>query len=100
MVATVLPHHPPAVKVGGRRLSISTRPKAQAAPENAADSPTETKEEAEDEGTKKDKKNSFSNEKYAQRKAENTRPTRDTQGNFKAFAGARIAQPAGKAFGV
>lgn len=36
---------------------------------------------------------------YAHWKADNTRPTRDTQGGNKAFGGAgRIAQPAGKPF--
>ncbi|KAF5332649.1 hypothetical protein D9611_005206 [Ephemerocybe angulata] len=99
MVETALPSHPPAIKVGGRRLSVNTRPKPQASgAEAATESPTDTKEEGEEESPKKEKKINF--DKHAQRKADNTRPTRDTQGNFKSFSGARIAQPAGKAFGI
>jgi len=90
-----LPSHPPAVKVGGRRLSVNTRPKpqAQANPEPTAESDAKDAEES----AKREKKTPF--DKHAQRKPD-TRPTRDAQGNFKSFAGARIAQPAGKSFGI
>lgn len=60
----------------------------------------------EEEVPKKDKKQGNSeNEKklkeLAHRKADATRPTRDTQGGGKNFGAAgRIAQPAGKGLGV
>lgn len=61
----------------------------------AAESPTD---EREDDAPKKDKKSNF--DKHPQRKADPNRPTRDTQGGYKAFAGGRISQPGGKGLGL
>ncbi|KAJ3525756.1 hypothetical protein NMY22_g10441 [Coprinellus aureogranulatus] len=95
MVETVQPPHPPALKVGGRRLSVSNKPKPTANAETA-ESPTDAREEEEEE-RKRRKKPNF--DKHPQGKADN-RPTRDTQSSYKAFAGNRIAQPAGKGLGI
>jgi len=125
---SALAQHPPAVKVGGRRLSVSNR---QHKPHVASPSETTQAAEAttnsenvdyprpaapgeepahhdapphEEEAPKKEKKHGHGNHENekklrdAQRKAE-ARPTRDSQTGPKNFGGAgRIAQPAGKGF--
>ncbi|KAG6808019.1 hypothetical protein H0H92_005669 [Tricholoma furcatifolium] len=120
--------HPPAVKVAGRRLSITSRPKpaapaerAPAEPGTPADYPrpvhTETGAGAdehapppphhEDEVPKKEKKHRDMNhemEKHlrdlAQRKVDATRPSKDMMGAHKGFGAAgRISQPSGKSLG-
>ncbi|KAF8640519.1 hypothetical protein AX17_000181 [Amanita inopinata Kibby_2008] len=116
--------HPPAVKVGGRRLSLSRhRPqnaslsqgRAQgsnspvpdyprpAAPGEEQAHPPHTGPEEEVPPKKEKKHNTHDNEQkmkeLPQWKSEATRPTRDSVGGGKAFgAGGRIAQPAGKGF--
>ncbi|KAK7464116.1 hypothetical protein VKT23_006280 [Stygiomarasmius scandens] len=112
--------HLPAVKVGGRRLSISKhKPHSTAtetAPEVAADeedqqptdyprpvsggeqqhAPHRNEEEV---PLKKDKKPHF--DAFAHKKMEETKPTRDFQAGNKGFgAGGRIAQPGGKVLGA
>ncbi|KAF5384934.1 hypothetical protein D9615_000980 [Tricholomella constricta] len=120
--------HPPAVKVGGRRLSVSSRPKqhvpsepAPAPPSSPADyprpvHPTDDQAQAplnppppphheEEAPPKKEKKHTnYENEKHlrdlAHRKIESTRPSKDIMGGHKGFGAAgRIAQPAAK-FGI
>ncbi|KAJ7871186.1 hypothetical protein B0H14DRAFT_2724662 [Mycena olivaceomarginata] len=120
-VANFFANHPPAIKVGGRRHSISTvrhRPHpapepAPAAPPRAAEAldyprpapPTVAGDEVahvppphnEDEALRKDKKHENERKlmELAQRKAEMTRPTRIPKNNGKGFGAAgRIAQPA------
>ncbi|TFK24284.1 hypothetical protein FA15DRAFT_669723 [Coprinopsis marcescibilis] len=120
MVENPLAQHAPAVKVGGRRLSSAARPTKPAANPEASDkkpdaaekkdaneeeesSDEESSEEEEGEEATKRRKNKDNDRKkkdYAHRKAESTRPTRDAQGGFKAFASQRIGQPAGKGNGV
>ncbi|KAF8167305.1 hypothetical protein B0H34DRAFT_10436 [Crassisporium funariophilum] len=133
VIMEVLAQHPPAMKVGGRRLSISSKHKAAATPsgETTAAEGTDKNDEAvipdyprpapptggaddpqhaphhndEEFPPRKERKHGHENEKkmqeYAQRKAETTRPSRDSHASGKAHGmGARIAQPAGKAFGV
>ncbi|KAJ7511708.1 hypothetical protein B0H11DRAFT_1952686 [Mycena galericulata] len=120
-VANFIAHHPPAIKVGGRRHSVTTKHKPHAAPEPAPAVATPSVEEPvadyprpappvpgeeaahvpppphnEEEPLRRDKK--LENERklleLAQRKAEMTRPTRDLKNNGKGFGGAgRIAQP-------
>ncbi|TFK70046.1 hypothetical protein BDN72DRAFT_568152 [Pluteus cervinus] len=117
--------HAPAVKIGGRRLSLSNKPKTQspfatlraksASPVGAEDyprpaAPGEEPHQVlhnEDEAPlKKDKKRGQQeNEKKLRElshwKVDTTRPTKDAQsGNRTYGANGRIAQPAGKNFGV
>lgn len=118
--------HPPAVKVGGRRLSISTsklhkphsaapqatppterepapdypRPAAPGGDEQGAHQQQQHHEE--ENSPKKERKHGQHDaerktKEYAQWKAESTRPTRDSVPAYK--AGARIVQPA-KGFGL
>ncbi|KAK7063559.1 hypothetical protein R3P38DRAFT_2819085 [Favolaschia claudopus] len=118
-VANFLANHPPAIKVGGRRHSISgTRHRPHPAPEAApaADASTEpldyprpahpaAREEVahvppppHEEGLpRKDTKheNERKSQELAQRKAEMMRPTRTPKNDARAFGAAgRIAQPA------
>jgi len=119
----------PAIRVGGRRLSMSMKPKApipaeavtKPAPETGkteitvSDYPRPVAPPAVEEATqqhhqevhrneeelppKKDKK--YNVQEYAHWKTETTRPTRDLNGGNKGQTmGVRIGQPAGKAFGV
>ncbi|KAK0466038.1 uncharacterized protein EV420DRAFT_1300859 [Desarmillaria tabescens] len=122
--------HPPAVKVGGRRLSLSARHKphvdtstteptpARAVDDTVLDYPRPTGPPATDEERhdphhqeelppKKDKKQHgyLENEKkmreFAHHKAEANRPTRDVQPEHKGFgAGGRIAQPGGRSIDI
>jgi len=124
-MANILAQHPPAVKVGGRRLSISAKHKPHtnsesapvqeiSAPENidyprpAApgneqthhSNPPHTEEEI---PLKKEKKheNGLKLKELAHRKAENTRPSRDVLGGKGGFGGAgRVLQPAGKGLAI
>ncbi|KAF8899357.1 hypothetical protein BD779DRAFT_1667039 [Infundibulicybe gibba] len=126
MVDTVSIQHPPAVKVGGRRLSTTTRPKPAHTPEVATAEPVSPAEEildyprpappggeeqvhphvhAEEEIPLKKERKHHDNEsklkELAHSKGEMTRPTREHAQNGKGFgAGGRIAQPAGKGLGV
>ncbi|KAJ7696811.1 hypothetical protein B0H17DRAFT_1053143 [Mycena rosella] len=43
-VANFIAHHPPAIKVGGRRLSVSTKHKSHPAPEQAPAAPAQPAE--------------------------------------------------------
>jgi len=121
--------HPPAMKVGGRRLSMSIKHKptisAEAAvitPETedrkettAPDYPRPTPRTVADEAAqqqvhtneeelppRKEKKcNHDKDNRFPHRKTETTRPTRDVQeGNKSQRMGLRIGQPAGKGFGA
>ncbi|KAF9469520.1 hypothetical protein BDZ94DRAFT_1242596 [Collybia nuda] len=123
MAEIISSQHLPAVKVGGRRLSVSSKPKHHAPaepspvePETAPETldyprPAPPGEEqvhahpplhTEEDNIKKDRKHgSHENEQklkeLAHHKAEMTRPTKDVAGGHKGFgAGGRIAQPAGK----
>ncbi|OAX38124.1 hypothetical protein K503DRAFT_770817 [Rhizopogon vinicolor AM-OR11-026] len=127
MTDTTLTQHPPATKVGGRRLSVSTsRPRPHAnsgAPSNGSPPQAENtdyprpadhgEEEAhapphnEEEVPKKKKHHGHGSHddnrllESAYRKAEASRPTRDHVGGKNGFGGGgRISQPAGKTFGV
>ncbi|PFH48122.1 hypothetical protein AMATHDRAFT_66224 [Amanita thiersii Skay4041] len=124
MAGDILVSHPPAVKVGGRRLSLSSKHKQHsptvqtklsgkdspvpdyprpAAPgeeqqQHLQHSPTH---EEESPFRKEKKHNAHDNEKKFKEsshwKLEATRPTRDAIAGNKAFgASGRIAQPAGK----
>ncbi|OCH93001.1 hypothetical protein OBBRIDRAFT_885862 [Obba rivulosa] len=110
----------PAMKVGGRRLSISSRPKPHPAPVEAtpaspvADEPTDYPRPAppgeqpprEDEPPKKEKKRGNGGDEHERRlqedlyrKAEQNRPRRDMhgRGNPSSVGGAgKTGQPAGK----
>ncbi|KAF5340166.1 hypothetical protein D9758_014994 [Tetrapyrgos nigripes] len=109
--------HLPAVKVGGRRLSTSSKAKTHASTtsEVAPEVPTEAEEPTDyprpvageqhhdaphhNEEEKKDKKPFF--DSFAHKKTEENKPTRDFQAAGKGFgAGGRIAQPAGKVLGA
>ncbi|KAL0952065.1 hypothetical protein HGRIS_008702 [Hohenbuehelia grisea] len=112
------------VKVGGRRLSVTSRPKVHHATENTTTTKTEDQQDEtnviddyprpappgeerdhahppphDDEGLlKREKKQSFD---AKESKLDANRPTRDLQGGHKGYgAGGRIAQPAGKGFGA
>jgi len=130
MIEGSIAQHPPAMKVGGRRLSMSMKHKAPISVEAAVTAPeTGDKEEttvpdyprpapptAGDEAARQQvhrneeelpprKKYNHDNDKkvqeYAHWKTETTRPTRDMNGGNKGQTmGLRIGQPAGKAFGV
>jgi len=123
MADSTLAQHSPALKVGGRRLSVS-KPKPRTNGPASADVPAPAPTAAatdyprpappqdlvnnEDEPPKKDKRqghgnHDHDNEKKAQeavyRKAEATRPTRDAIGGKSGFGGAgRVLQPGGKGF--
>jgi len=127
-MANISVQHPPAVKIGGRRLSISTRHKTHgnsgAARSEKSPSPEANEEDyprpaapgeephqhilhnEEELPPKKEKKHgNHENERklkeFAHWKVDITRPTRDLQGGNKSFgASGRIAQPAGKGLGV
>jgi len=121
--------HSPAKIVGGRRLSMSMKPKAipavaaisNAAPETGDKTETtvpdyprpaapaveeatqqhqqEVHRNEEELPPKKDKK--YNVQEYAHWKTETTRPTRDPNDGYKnQTMGSRIGQPAGKEFGV
>ncbi|KAJ7827187.1 hypothetical protein B0H13DRAFT_2077255 [Mycena leptocephala] len=120
-VSNFLAHHPPAIKVGGRRHSISTRHRSHSVPEPAPAAapappvepvdyprpapPPPAGEDAahvpppahnEEEPLRKDKKHDNERKlmELAQRKTEMTRPTRIPKNNGKGFGAAgRIAQP-------
>ncbi|RPD64739.1 hypothetical protein L227DRAFT_571202 [Lentinus tigrinus ALCF2SS1-6] len=122
-----LAQHPPAMKVGGRRLSMTSRPRpappspeAQkatlptadtppdyprpAAPANEGEQPPPHHQE-EDVPKKKQGTGADEHERRLQeslyRKAEQNRPKKDFQSGPKTVgAGGRIGQPAGKAFGI
>jgi len=124
MADTVLAQHPPAVKVGGRRLSVSKpkpRPSGPATvdnqvPEPASDDvdyprpapPQDVMHNEEHEVPKKEKRQghrNHDNEKKlrdgALRKEEANRPTKDVLGGRGGFGAAgRVVQPAGKGFAV
>ncbi|GLB43673.1 hypothetical protein LshimejAT787_1401850 [Lyophyllum shimeji] len=110
--------HPPAVKVGGRRLSVSSKPKHRSSPEPApvvpgtptdyprpvhhdpvpdnqapVQAPSPPPHHEEEAPPKKEKKQSkYENEKYlrdlAHRKLEPTRSGKDLLAGSKAFGGA------------
>ncbi|KAH9830459.1 uncharacterized protein C8Q71DRAFT_886281 [Rhodofomes roseus] len=123
MATAVLPPHPPAMKVGGRRLSISSRPKPHFSAEGKPPSPSGEEpadyprpappgedgphnHEHHDEVPKKEKKRGGGGDDHERRlqeslyrKAEQNRPRRDLHGakNLNAVgAGGRIAQPIGR----
>ncbi|RDB24415.1 hypothetical protein Hypma_008452 [Hypsizygus marmoreus] len=127
MPVAVVGQYPPAVKVGGRRLSVTSKPKHHAATEPAATiEPTPAADNVdyprpvahggeqvqanpppyiEEEAPLKRDKHSHDVERqlreFAQRKDETTRPSKDMTAGHKGFGAAgRIAQPAGKSFGV
>jgi len=119
----MLAHHPPAVKVGGRRLSVSSKPKAtsagqeppvaQDASEADSEPPTDYPRPAPpgdrdecDEGERK--KHGYGHPEKGDRKAphegrsrkpEETVPTKDGSAVRRA-EGVRIDQPAGKGLGL
>ncbi|KAJ7760111.1 hypothetical protein DFH07DRAFT_816892 [Mycena maculata] len=116
-VSNFIAHHPPAIKVGGRRHSFSAKHRPQTAPQPASavappveepvadyPRPAPPGEEVahvpppphneEETQQRRDKKHELNEQKLMQRKAEMTRPTRDLKTNGKGFGGAgRIAQP-------
>ncbi|KZT73440.1 hypothetical protein DAEQUDRAFT_662356 [Daedalea quercina L-15889] len=122
MATAALPQHPPAMKVGGRRLSISSRPKPHASEgkppsprgEEPADYPRPAapgedgphNHEPHDEVPKKEKKRGSGGDEHERRlqenlyrKAEQNRPRKDFHAakNLNAVgAGGRIAQPIGR----
>ncbi|KAH6906530.1 hypothetical protein BKA70DRAFT_1224362 [Coprinopsis sp. MPI-PUGE-AT-0042] len=122
MVDTLTLVRGPAVKVGGRRIPTTvTRQKPQSSVESKAESTvTEDSKNADaaikssdDSGEdtnnnevmrkkrreQKDEKQKTKNDSHRQRK-QHTRPTRDAQSNFRAFASQRVVQPNGKAGGA
>jgi len=118
---SALAQHPPAVKVGGRRLSVS-KPKNRIngplptdtlAPEQTSEdtdyprpAPPHDVVNSEEELPKKEKRQghgSHDNEKKVResvyKKMEATMPTRDALGGKSGFGGAgRVLQPSGKGF--
>ncbi|KAH9947086.1 hypothetical protein B0H21DRAFT_822161 [Amylocystis lapponica] len=122
-MSDTVPPHPPAIKVGGRRLSVSrpkphhpAEPKATTPPaEEATDyprpaGPDDQVVQQEEEVPKKEKKKGNGGDEHERRlqeslyrKAEQNRPSRDTHGarNMNVVGGGgRIGQPAGKGFGA
>ncbi|KAI0640212.1 hypothetical protein C8Q77DRAFT_1085346 [Trametes polyzona] len=118
-----LAQHPPAMKVGGRRLSVTSRPKPTAIPAEArsvspeADAPVDyprpappgeqQQQRKDDEDIPKKKQGSGGDEhdrrlqESLYRKAEHNRPTREFKGTPKTVgAGGRISQPAGKSLSM
>ncbi|KAI0082164.1 hypothetical protein K474DRAFT_1634092 [Panus rudis PR-1116 ss-1] len=124
-MATPAIQHPPAMKVGGRRLSVTSRPKAHGigerknsasgaqSPNNAGDYPRpagpeqahEHHEDDHEEVPKKEKKNhgAVDHERRLQenihKKMEQNRPTKEMSGG-RNLRSARIDQPAGKGFAI
>ncbi|KIK97705.1 hypothetical protein PAXRUDRAFT_824664 [Paxillus rubicundulus Ve08.2h10] len=120
--------HPPAVKVGGRRLSVSSRPRARAAsgglPRNATDQaentdyPRPTAQGAgeeqvhppphnEEEAPKKEKKHGHGSHDQSRlkesvyRKVEGTMPSKDHLTSEHCFgARGRVVQPTGRALDI
>ncbi|EED80327.1 predicted protein [Postia placenta Mad-698-R] len=114
--------HPPAMRVGGRRLSTTTRPKPQSSTETKSPSPPAEApnyprpappgeqppphDPQEDEVPKKERKKGGGGDEHERRlqeslyrKAEQNRPSRDghTAKNVNAVGGGgRIGQPAGR----
>ncbi|KAI6120948.1 hypothetical protein EDD16DRAFT_1705450 [Pisolithus croceorrhizus] len=119
-MSEVVPQHSPAVKVGGRRVSISSKSRTHAAPggnsmnlganeTDNSDYPRPTNQDAErgpqkeEEAPKKQKKQGHRGQDDKQfkenpsRKLEATRPTRDNVSNKHGFGAAgRIGQPMSK----
>ncbi|KAH6874984.1 hypothetical protein BKA70DRAFT_305856 [Coprinopsis sp. MPI-PUGE-AT-0042] len=108
MVDTPVTQHAPAVKVGGRRMSAATRHKPQASVDKAEDASKPEGQAAKDgddsdsdEVMRKRRREASDKQNHEHHfRKEQNRPTREAQSNFKAFAGQRIAQPAGKGLGV
>ncbi|KAI0778945.1 hypothetical protein BD413DRAFT_513005 [Trametes elegans] len=120
--AATLAQHPPAIKVGGRRLSVTSRPKPSVVPQQArrasfgADTPVDyprpappgeqQQEQQKDEDVPKRKQTGGDEherriQESLHRKAEQNRPTRDFKSGPKSVgAGGRISQPAGKALAM
>lgn len=125
MTEGIIAQHPPALKVGGRRLSISTKHKSHPSTDTTSPEVEKKHDEAipdyprpapptgdaplhhihhhheEDMPPKREKKhdNERKMQEYAHWKSETTRPTRDLNAGGKGQF-MRIAQPAGKALGV
>ncbi|KAI0370031.1 hypothetical protein BV20DRAFT_1121563 [Pilatotrama ljubarskyi] len=121
-MADALVQHPPAMKVGGRRLSVSSRPKPVVAPVEARkpspdpDTPTdyprpappgEQQQRKEEEEVPRRRQGSGGDEHERRmqeslyRKAEHNRPTKEFKGGPKMTgAGGRISQPAGKSLSM
>ncbi|TFY82425.1 hypothetical protein EWM64_g1584 [Hericium alpestre] len=123
-MASIAAQHPPAMRVGGRRMSIpSGKPKPNVASEGNAPSPGEPADyprpapptdapaphtNNEEEAPKKEKKQGRGSpdmewrfRESAQRKAEENRPRRDGfGGKANVGGGGRISQPAQKTFGI
>jgi len=124
MADAILVSHPPAMKVGGRRLSISSKPKSHPHTEtkdtetakeetvNADDYPRpapptgeaplqHAHQHNEEEVPPKKERKEKKMQELAHKKVEMTRPTRDIQAGNKGHGmGIRIAQPAGKNLGL
>ncbi|KAG6380642.1 hypothetical protein JVT61DRAFT_5008 [Boletus reticuloceps] len=128
MSDTMSTQHPPALRVGGRRLSISARPKPHHASGTSAPAPThladnadyprpaaqgEGEEQAhppphnEEEAPKKEKKHGHGGhdknrlKESMYRKAEVTMPSKDHLASKNSFGGVgRIGQPMGKVLAV
>jgi len=121
MADSVLAQHPPAVKVGGRRLSVSKpKPHTNGPAPGDTPGPEPTSKDTdyprpappqdlvnnEEEPPKKDKRQGHGNHDNEKRvrgdtygKAETNRPTRDAPGGKSGFGGAgRVLQPSGKGF--
>ncbi|KAI0354757.1 hypothetical protein OH77DRAFT_1425874 [Trametes cingulata] len=122
-MADALVQHPPAMKVGGRRLSVTSRPKPVVAPAEARrpspdpDTPTDyprpappgeqqQQQRREEEDVPKRKQGSGGDEHERRmqeslyRKAEHNRPTKEKSGPRMSGAGAKINQPAGKSLSM
>ncbi|PPQ79419.1 hypothetical protein CVT25_002688 [Psilocybe cyanescens] len=122
MAQTIAVSHPPAMKVGGRRLSISAKPKGHPHAETAntgslgvddvaadyprpappnGEAPLHRNYQHNEEEVPKKEKIEKKLQELAHRKVEMTRPTREANTGSKGHAaGMRIAQPAGKSLGV
>jgi len=113
----MLAHHAPAVKVGGRRLSISSKPKPATVQEpQVIEEPVEPTDyprpappnEQEDVRDEDKKKQGYGNNErerkrieVGHKKVEDNMPTKDFGNQPKdRGAGGRIAQPAGKGLSV
>ncbi|KAI0714689.1 hypothetical protein C8Q76DRAFT_619354 [Earliella scabrosa] len=122
-MAETLAQHPPAMKVGGRRLSLNSRPRpapptkyatlpplsrSSHYPRPAAPGEQPHAEHHQEEEVPKRKQGTGADEHERRlqeslyRKAEQNRPKKELQGNPKNVpgAGGRISQPAGKGFGA
>ncbi|KAI0696024.1 hypothetical protein C8T65DRAFT_583805 [Cerioporus squamosus] len=120
MASETLAQHPPAVKVGGRRLSMSSRPRpGPPSPYKVTlptlDTPPDYPRPAppgeqppphhqEEVPKKKQGTGADEHERRLQeslyRKAEQNRPKKDFQSGPKSVGGPRISQPAGKTFAI